>query len=317
MNLLEKAIELLEENDFLSFFNLIDFFNSSLNNKKHLLNKLKFSYYTIQDNELELFNKCKTFAQSFFSEKNISYLTTLGFLYEREKEYLIAEFYYTKVLVLLENSVGKKHIEYIVASKRLNRVYRLLEKYKSKEIQFNPEKTGHHNSLNYIVEKAKKIESTYQEIISIRSIILHEENPPLSSILDLANLYTKVGKYKEARFLYNNLLEVQNKELGKEHPDYLKTLNNLKKLSNKQGKHINIESSKVLSKVEVIEEGHPDYIFTVKRRASSYFEKGQYKQAQTLYEKIFSTQQKEVGEEHPDYMKSLNNLAKVYYRQKS
>ena len=85
------------------------------------------------------------------------------------------------------------------------------------------------------------------------------------------SLYTQ-GKYDEAEQLFRRVLEIDEKDLGQDHPDVAACLNNLALLLKTQGKYIEAEA--------------------LNRRALSILEK-QY------------------GREDPDVASCLNNLASV------
>ena len=58
-----------------------------------------------------------------------------------------------------------------------------------------------------------------------------------ATLNNLAVLYGKRGKYKEAEPLCKRALEIRVKVLGKDHPDVAKQLNNLALLCQNQGKY--------------------------------------------------------------------------------
>ena len=58
-----------------------------------------------------------------------------------------------------------------------------------------------------------------------------------ATLNNLAVLYGKRGKYKEAEPLCKRALEIREKVLGKDHPDVAKQLNNLALLCQNQGKY--------------------------------------------------------------------------------
>jgi tetratricopeptide (TPR) repeat protein len=81
------------------------------------------------------------------------------------------------------------------------------------------------------------------------------------------------GKFAEAMQLAQVLLSIQEKELGPDHPDVAKTLNNL---------------------------------------AALYLTQKMYAQAEPLFKRALSIREKALGPDHPDVAKTLNNLAALY-----
>lgn len=73
------------------------------------------------------------------------------------------------------------------------------------------------------------------DALAIREKTLGENHPAVAATLNnLAVLYGKRGKYKEAEPLCKRALEIRQKVLGKEHPDVAKQLNNLALLCQNQ-----------------------------------------------------------------------------------
>ena len=73
------------------------------------------------------------------------------------------------------------------------------------------------------------------DALQIREKTLGENHPAVAATLNnLAVLYGKRGKYKEAEPLCKRALEIREKVLGKDHPDVAKQLNNLAPLCQNQ-----------------------------------------------------------------------------------
>lgn len=68
-------------------------------------------------------------------------------------------------------------------------------------------------------------------------IVLISNLQVAATLNNLAVLYGKRGKYKEAEPLCKRALEIRVKVLGKDHPDVAKQLNNLALLCQNQGKY--------------------------------------------------------------------------------
>ena len=62
-----------------------------------------------------------------------------------------------------------------------------------------------------------------------------------ATLNNLAVLYGKRGKYKDAEPLCKRALEIREKVLGSDHPDVAKQLNNLALLCQNQGKYEEVE----------------------------------------------------------------------------
>jgi tetratricopeptide (TPR) repeat protein len=69
-----------------------------------------------------------------------------------------------------------------------------------------------------------------------------------ATLNNLAVLYGKRGKYKEAEPLCKRALEIREKVLGKDHPDVAKQLNNLALLCQNQVMSIVLGNIKAMSR---------------------------------------------------------------------
>jgi tetratricopeptide (TPR) repeat protein len=138
------------------------------------------------------------------------------------------------------------------------------------------------------------------------------------SLNQLAELYRKQGKYKEAEPLYRRSLFIVEKQLGEDHPDVAVRLNNLAVLYQNQGKYNEAEPL-YLRSLSIVEkqlgEEHPDVATSLNNLAFLYHNQGKYNEAESLYLRSLSIREKQLGENHPDVATSLNNLAELYSNQ--
>lgn len=112
-----------------------------------------------------------------------------------------------------------------------------------------------------------------------------------ATLNNLAVLYGKRGKYKEAEPLCQRALEIREKVLGTNHPDVAKQLNNLALLCQNQGKYEAVE--RYYRRALAIYEGqlgpdNPNVARTKNNLASCYLKQGKYAEAETLYKEILT-----------------------------
>ncbi|XP_015686453.1 kinesin light chain 1-like, partial [Protobothrops mucrosquamatus] len=112
-----------------------------------------------------------------------------------------------------------------------------------------------------------------------------------ATLNNLAVLYGKRGKYKEAEPLCKRALEIREKVLGKYHPDVAKQLNNLALLCQNQGKYEEVQYYYQRA-LEIYESrlgaDNPNVAKTKNNLASSYIKQGKYKEAESLYKEILT-----------------------------
>ena len=101
------------------------------------------------------------------------------------------------------------------------------------------------------------------------------ERTPIAG-LNLAVLYGKRGKYKDAEPLCKRALEIREKVLGSDHPDVAKQLNNLALLCQNQGK---------------------------------------YEEVERYYQRALEIYESKLGQDDPNVAKTKNNLASAYLKQ--
>ncbi|OWK15625.1 KLC3 [Cervus elaphus hippelaphus] len=131
----------------------------------------------------------------------------------------------------------------------------------------------------------------------IREQTLGPEHPAVAATLNnLAVLYGKRGRYREAEPLCQRALEIREKVLpspapvlGADHPDVAKQLNNLALLCQNQGKFEEVERhyARALSIYEALGGPHdPNVAKTKNNLASAYLKQNKYQQAEELYKEI-------------------------------
>merc|ERR1711902_220201 len=119
-----------------------------------------------------------------------------------------------------------------------------------------------------------------------------ENHPAVAATLNnLAVLYGKRGKYKDAEPLCKRALEIREKVLGSDHPDVAKQLNNLALLCQNQGKYEEVEKyyQRALAIYESkLGQDDPNVAKTKNNLASAYLKQGKYKEAEILYKQVLT-----------------------------
>ncbi|MDM8552566.1 tetratricopeptide repeat protein, partial [Desulfobacterales bacterium HSG2] len=127
--------------------------------------------------------------------------------------------------------------------------------------------------------------------------------------------YRSKGDYGKAEPLYRQASEIWGRVLGKDHPDYATSLNNLAELYKSKGEYGKAEPL-YLQAAEIIErvlgKDHPDYAASLSGLAALYVSTGDYRKAEPLYLQAAEIRERVLGKDHPDYATSLNNLAELY-----
>jgi tetratricopeptide (TPR) repeat protein len=108
------------------------------------------------------------------------------------------------------------------------------------------------------------------------------------------------GRYAEAIPIAQRLLAIDEKALGRDHPDVAQSLNNLSLLYVRQGRYADTEP--LLQRALAIEEkalgrDHPDVATTLNNLASVYESQGRYADAEPLHKRALAIREKALGRE--------------------
>jgi hypothetical protein len=104
----------------------------------------------------------------------------------------------------------------------------------------------------------------------------------------------------------------RSRELGEEHPDTLRSANNLARSLSNQGKYAEAERihREVLgARRRVLGEEHPDTLKSACNLASSLSGQEKHAEAERIHREVLGVERRVLGEEHPETLKSASNLA--------
>ena len=131
----------------------------------------------------------------------------------------------------------------------------------------------------------------------------------------LGGLNLDIGKVDIAEQLYLLTLDIREKQLGKNHPDYSRVLNNLAGVAQFRGEY---SKAKYLFQqaLEITKNSigttNTDYANTMHNLGNISFETAEYSQALGYYTEAFKIREKLLGRENPSCAASLNCLGNVY-----
>jgi tetratricopeptide (TPR) repeat protein len=118
--------------------------------------------------------------------------------------------------------------------------------------------------------------------------------------------------------MHRQVLEVQERVLGKEHPDTLKSMMNLANALVVQGKSAQVEQMhrQVLEVQErVLGKEHPDTLGSMGNLAIALCGQGKAAQAEQMFRQVLEARERVLGKEHPDTLTSMMNLANTIHKQ--
>ena len=119
------------------------------------------------------------------------------------------------------------------------------------------------------------------------------------------------GRCADALELARQTLEHAEKELGKDHPATLASLNNLAFIYKGQGRYDEAEPlyKQVLQALErVLGQDHPNTLSSVNNLAALYYAQGRFAQAEPLLRRALEASERVRGRQHPDTLGIKSNL---------
>ncbi|OIW26061.1 HET-domain-containing protein [Coniochaeta ligniaria NRRL 30616] len=126
------------------------------------------------------------------------------------------------------------------------------------------------------------------------------------------------GRYREGEAQFEQLLKIEKRVLGEEHPNTLGSMHNLAITYYGQGRLGEAESLGVQvleTRKRVLGEEHPDILGSMNLLAITYHAQGRLGEAESLQVQELETRKRVLGEEHPDTLLSISSLVTTYYGQ--
>ena len=122
------------------------------------------------------------------------------------------------------------------------------------------------------------------------------------------------GRWQEACTLAERLLALVRQHLGKNHPYYAHSLNNLAGLYRLVGR--NQEAERVLQELlpiqsQTLKEEDLEYVVRLNNQAEHYRTQGKYNEAEQLFHQALEVGSRTLGKTHPHYIQCKTNLALV------
>jgi CHAT domain-containing protein len=124
------------------------------------------------------------------------------------------------------------------------------------------------------------------------------------------------GDNLESESWFKKSIAIQEKVLGRKHPDYAASLNGLAILYRQMGQYEKAEQlylESIAIREKALGTKHPDYAVSLINLAVLYRNMGQYEKVEPLYLESKAILEKNLGREHPSYAGNLHNLAVLYW----
>jgi non-specific serine/threonine protein kinase/serine/threonine-protein kinase len=131
-------------------------------------------------------------------------------------------------------------------------------------------------------------------------------------LMTIGTVYESLGLYPQTQKLLEKSLELRRRALGPQHPDTLRTMNELGHILRLEGRLT--ESEKLLretleSERRVLGPENPDTLLCMIELSNTLRNQGRLSESETLRADTLAVQRRVLGPEHPDTLASMNNLA--------
>ncbi|KEP50937.1 kinesin light chain [Rhizoctonia solani 123E] len=172
--------------------------------------------------------------------------------------------------------------------------------------------------LSLSIDRKEDVESLAfkrQLELHVSSVLTYSPNMGANHVYYLGEVYGCTGKWSQQVKLLQPLPGVFEQLLGEEHPDTLRSMNNLASTYSNLGRYDEAEhlEVKVLNaRKRVLGDKHPDTLESMDDLASIHFYLGQYNKAEQLQVEVLNACKQVLGDQHPDTLRSMGNLASTY-----
>jgi len=136
-----------------------------------------------------------------------------------------------------------------------------------------------------------------------------------NSTFSLALLYRSQRKYEELENLYKQVLEINEKELGKDHPEIATNISQLGGVYESQGKYaeaVSLYKREIEIKQKELGKDHPEIATNLSHLAGLLKSQGKYAEAEYLYKRSLAINEKVFGRGHSYVASTLHSLAVLY-----
>ncbi|MBR2475855.1 MAG: tetratricopeptide repeat protein, partial [Bacteroidaceae bacterium] len=169
-----------------------------------------------------------------------------------------------------------------------------------------------------IEERINKVDRLYSQVVEIAKEIEYDKEKYANVLSKYANFLDTYALYDRALKLYSEALDIQEKVLGKEHPDTATSYNNIGVVYDNQGEYdkaLEYHFKALEIKEKTLGKEHPNTASSYNNIGVVYDNQGEYEKALEYHFKALEIREKTLGKGHPDTATSYNNIGMVYYNQ--
>ncbi|MBD2578071.1 tetratricopeptide repeat protein [Oscillatoria sp. FACHB-1406] len=165
------------------------------------------------------------------------------------------------------------------------------------------------------IERVEEALPHLQEVADKLTSWLDDNTDITWPFIGLARMAEAQSRWLDAEHWLKTCRDTTERQLGTEHPDTAKSLNNLALLYKSTGKYAEAEPlyQRALGIYErQLGAEHPYTATNIENLAGLYDSMGRYAEAEPMLQRALGIKERQLGLEHPDTASSLNSLAGLY-----
>jgi CHAT domain-containing protein/Tfp pilus assembly protein PilF len=261
-------------------------------------------------------------------------LENLAKLAEKSGQKDKAEKLYIEHLNLIKDNLGEKNPIYATAMENLAKYYqnngnfRLAEDY-FRDVLKVRKRNGGDKTVDYahtlnnlailykVSGRAALAETTYEEALALYRATVGDKNPAYAEVVsNLANLYYSQANYKKAEQMYEESRKIIETSYGKNSLQYAMALRDLAKIHYVKSEYASAEPlyEEALQILKSRGSNNKEYAAIINDLASLYRMQGNEAKALPLLEESIKINKEILGDKHPEYARSLYQLAIITYK---
>jgi tetratricopeptide (TPR) repeat protein len=163
---------------------------------------------------------------------------------------------------------------------------------------------------------ASRAMELHKKTLVFQQRVLHENHPGIAtSMVNLANAYRALGRFKEALTLGENAFEFQRRVLLSDDPDIAKSMNLLVQCFDAVGRNkeaLDLGERTLDFRRRVLPEGHSDIATSMETLANTWHKLGNLDAARKLQKSALDFRRRSLAEDHPVSICSMGNISSTY-----
>jgi serine/threonine protein kinase/tetratricopeptide (TPR) repeat protein len=265
-------------------------------------------------------------------------LEDMGELLQDQKKYEEAEPYFTQVLEVLQKTRGNEHPKTLMAMEEMGELFYAQGKYDEAfalfrdKIAVQRRKLGskHPSTLYTLHLLAIYLDNSNRDEEAVLGMYIEslegfryvggEDSPRVLDTLERItnHLFYDLERYDEAEIYLGELIPLQRRTIGNEHPDTLDSIILMSKTLFKQKKYDEAEpyfAERIALSRQLLGNDDPVTLTSMNMMGRVLRLQGKYDEAKSHYIECIDARRRILGDDHPDTLTTISNLVYLLMKQ--